>query len=474
MAQRGSTRQILLPPLVHTEVDDSEAFAPVAVELRNGKLSDIGTWVPRPGLAAWYAPLSQVPQNLRRVHAIIPEGPGYFALEGGRVFRILPSPSRVMPGRLLGGERPTWARYRENLILADGGPLFRLEVDNDFDFSAVAGEPGNAKFVVELDTYLILAGYDRLSFKWSDTNTFTVWPEANFNSLTDDGDEIKMLKVHRRELYFFLGKRIEVWFNAGTENTFQRRARIERGTPAGHSVVKANDTYYFLGDDRDFYELAGASPRVIPKQQPRQMRGLLNALNDPSEVYGFDFRKEGIIRWFAPSNGLVFAYDYVHDLFMLESMDVGGVHQMLPIASHGEIKGVTYVGAFEPTGEVRKWTTVANTDLGNRIRMVRRFKVALSGDGTTVRANRLRIRVERGREDNPFILNPKLLVRWAFDGGEPGTPEELKLGPIGQADPYLDILQLGYGRELDLELIESDAVPLHMTQAWITVEALGR
>ena len=472
MAQRGDTRQVLLPPTLHTEVAESEAFAPLAIELRNGRLTDTGAWVSRPGLAEWYAPTSQLPGNSRQVLMIIPDGPGYFTLRGGRIFRLTPTPARV-PGLLLGTQRPTWTHYRKFVVIADGGPVFTIEPAREYTLKKIAGAPPNAKFVVSLDTYLILAGQDALTFQWSDTNTLDVWPAENFNSLTDEGDSIKMLKVLRRELFFFLSKRIEVWLNVGGQNPFQRRARIEFGTAAGHSVVQANDRFYFLGSDGDFYVLEGTNPRVIPHGRPRQMRGILNSLPTLSDVYGYDFRREGVIRWFSPCSGNTFTYDYVRDVFSLDSIWRSGTHQLLPISGHAEVDGETYVGSYEPLGKIRKWTAAATTDLGEPIRMSRRFRVPLSPDGTLCRVNRLRFRVERGHADNLFIQNPLMLVRWALD--EQWIDFfEVPLGPIGDTNPYVDILALGSGRELALDIIETDVTPFRLTACWVTAERLGR
>ena len=87
------------------------------------------------------------------------------------------------------------------------------------------------------------------------------------------------------------------------------------------------------------------------------------------------------------------------------------------------------------------------------------------------RVNRIRFRVKRGMEGT-VPTEPKMVVNWKMDNG-PQETETISLGQVGEHDPYVDIHNLGVGREIELEIYETDAVDFVLTQANITLEPVG-
>ena len=323
-----------------------------------------------------------------------------------------------------------------------------------------------------------------------------------------------MMKVLGRELYFFMDHAIEIWVNIGGDSVFARRAVIPKGTRAGHSVVSANLTFYFLGEDRDFYVLEGGqAPTVISSLIHSQIRELAH----PEEVYGFDFRQEHCVRWFAPTDSRCFVYDYLNNVFF-EDDALGPDHwKFLPILSYMEYQGRGYIGDAEPTGHIYEWGPGHLTDDGTDIRVRRQFALTLSQDGLSRRVNRLRLRVGRSTPapQRPALPDPQdplglrlfpgrrlwltrypwlletderfhrnrtaeLLLRWRFDREGWAPYSRLRIG-AGRSrterlpeNTYLDVYNLGIGRELELELIETNAMQYVITHGYLTAESLLR
>lgn len=473
---RGQTLNVAMSPVPYPGLDPSETFAPRAITINNGRLTDAGNWTKRPGIG-----FAAQTDRLQPIWLLVPYLGGVAVNQTGNVYIMNPTPVARCTGFLRGSLRPTVANYAGTLIFCDGGEPQKLDYVKQA-LHGVEGSPPPGRFVGVLDTYLIIAGHSGMQFRWSDTNTFEVWPEENVNSCRDEGETLEMMKIFAGKIVFFLSRSIEVWASVGGDSTFVRQYRIERGTPAGHSVVIANDKVHFFGDDGQFYEVEGLQPKVLPQKAPDQLRGVLERVKNRSSIFGFDFPKEHVIRWTAPVEGITFVYDYKNDIFLTDSEWISGGEQRLRInAAMLYSDGEQYIGEIYPSGRVCSWSDQFSTDLGNEIRVQRTFTVALSDDGTTARINRARLRIRRGQGVPAPVLfgyggpNKALaLLRWRFDQGDYGPYQELDIGAIGETDPYIELARLGIGREVTFDLVETDSIEWLLTHLHLTVENLGR
>lgn len=477
---RGETKNVALTPIPYPGLDPLETYIPRVIDINNGRLTDAGNWVKRPGIG-----FAGFTDRFQPIWLLVPYYGGLAVNQTGNVYRMKPTPATGIAARATGGlkgtHRPTWVNYAGTVIFADGAAPQKLDAVK-FSLADLAGSPPPGRFIEVLDTYLILAGHNGMRFDWSDTNDPETWPAENFDACIEEGETLEMMKVFQRKLWFFKSESIEVWSHVGGDSTFIRGAVIDRGTPAGHSVVIANDTVYFFGDDGAFYRLEGLQPRMIPARAPDQLRGVLERVKNRSEIFGFDFPKEHCVRWIAPVEGVTFTYDYKNDVFLEDYEWISGGRQRVRInAAMLYSDGEMYIGETAPTGRICSWSDLWPTDLGQEIRVQRTFLVPLSSDGTTARLNRLRLRVLRGQgvpSPAPFGVggpNPaKALLRWRFDQEEWGPYQEIDLGAVGESNPYVDLHRLGVGREVTFDLVETDAVDWLLTHAFLTVENLGR
>lgn len=378
----------------------------------------------------------------------------------------------VTDGMLRGRVRPTWANANGQIVIVNGNMPIAVQARR---FRKLAGNPPKANFVAENQSYLILAAGDKdgVRFQWSSPADIDSWPAENFNEVLREGERIRMMLSLGHELWFFCDHHIEVWINIGGEGVWARQRIIRKGTLAGHSVVAANDTAYFLGDDRDFYVLDGDSPRVISAE----IRAELDKLTEVQNIYGFDFRAEHAVRWFAQTNEKCFRYDYLNQVF---SEDNTAIDSRLPFASHMELDGKTYLGDYTPTGLIYEWSQGYRTDNGTAIRVPRTMRVPLSADGTMAKVHRLRCRVQRergaGAKSGPntiFGIPAQILVRWRLDEKGWMPYRQLDLEKINMQRPFVDVHNLGVGREITLELVETFARKYLLTDVYLTVEGLS-
>ena len=232
--------------------------------------------------------------------------------------------------------------------------------------------------------------------------------------------------------------------------------------------------------------LNGFTPQRISAAYKRE----IGNLGTVSMMYGFNFSKEHVIRWFEPQSARCFTYDYVNQVFTEDNAWEHGEFTRLPIYAYAEIGGVPYVGDYNATGKIFRWGDDLYSDGdGNYIRLLRRLRVPLAQSqtnpykkdrpGVKCRVNKLQLRFKRG-SGGATTSTENLLVRWAFDEGAYTPYSNLAIGGDGDADPYVDVfdpngaMTLGVGRELKLEIVQMENVPHLMTHALITAEPMGR
>ena len=463
---RGQTKNIAIGPVGYKDLDPEEIFFPYHIDLRNGKLTKVGNWKKRPG----YVEQWDVTDNYA-VHLLIPESTGYAVNTEGQVYLLAGSigTATELTGQALAGTyRPTWANHNDLTIICDGGPPVKIEAG---DTALLGGSPVNARFCARISSYLLLAGHDPTEFVWSAVGNPENYTDSGtgFANIQKAGETIRNMKALRENLFFFKDKSIEVWVYLGGATPFVRQdgAWMNKGLGADDSVVQANDTFYWYGDDGDFYVRDGGQPRVISTAYRKE----LDALVDPSSMYGFDCRKESVIRWMAPTDGRCFVYDYVQGNFSEDNAWANGQFERLPINAYMELNKEQYFGDYEPTGKVYHWSHDHKNDNGSPIRVYRRFALIPFESGHRGRYNRLRFRFKRG--EGALGTTPEVFFRYRFDKEAWSAYEYLDMGVSGEHNPWIDTHNLGVGKEIEIEVVSTDDVDFILTHMNLTIRELG-
>ena len=252
---------------------------------------------------------------------------------------------------------------------------------------------------------------------------------------------------------------------------FARTQVVPKGTLAPYSVVNANGTFYWLGDDRKLYLLNGATPQVISQTMNEE----LFELPVTTDCYGLDFRAENAIRWFFPTHGRCFRFDYRLGAFSEDNSWQNAQFERLPVNSYMEVDSTSppLVGDYRPTGKIFTWTTDNDDDDGEPIRVYRKYALPLVPTGNKARINRLQFRVKRGSTREGFP-KPMFTLRYRLDRGEYKATRNYDLGAKGERDPYINVPNIGVAREIEMEIYESDATEFLLTNVNMTVRDLGR
>jgi hypothetical protein len=444
------------------DLRETETFAPAQIDMRNVRLTDAGNAFKRKGYSEWKDTTVEHP-----VIALIPENDGYAVTENGSIYTLGATVNNIYTSATW-NYLPTWTVYNNKIIVAYGAaPL----IIDGTSVNLLGGDPPLARFIETISSYTILAGYHPTEFTWSVPGN----PESY---IEDDGSgtaniqktgTIQNMIEYKDRLLFFKEREVEVWNFVGGSSPFVRYpgGKIFQGLGAVNSVVKANDRVYWFGHEGDFYVYEGGAARVLSDQ----MRRRLDEMAHPEELIGYDIRKENIIMWLNPVDGLTLLFDYSKNQWLEDARwDAGW--QSLPFKSYMELNRKQYFGSRNCDGLVHEWSESYRDDNGTPIRVYQRFKAALSPRGYPVRIDNLLLRRE-GSMATATVTAPVVDVRWRFNKGTWSHSKHVSLGAVGKHDPYAAKLwQLGLGRDFEMEIVATDATDFVMTNATITFQEM--
>jgi hypothetical protein len=453
---KGNTIEIPLTPQINKDVEE---FERIQVDARNGRITDADNFVKRAGYSQKWDIAADFPINL-----LIPKG--YAISSEGTIYildAILGTAKEIKSTATL-SRRPTWIQSENGIILAYGGVPLLLDGSSVTNLSTAAPQ---GWYISSIGTYVIISGHHDTEFRWSGPDAPTSWPAANFTNIEPTGTLLFQLE-HKKRLYFFKETEIEVFGFTGIDPPFRRQTGLtmDVGLGARESVIKTDDTFFWYGDDGSFYVFDGSNPRRLSDSYGQDMLKMNNA----SELVGVHISKEKLVMWINPTDGKTYIYDYKRGSW-IEDNEWNNGWQSLPFLSYTEIGGKQYFGSRALDGLIHEWSTEFEDDNGRPIRVLRRVSIPLTQSGNSGRVNRARFR-RKGGVANSSEAAPVFMVRTRLDDGNWRHYDDLTMGTEGQFNPYVDLSSIGIGKELEIEITETDATDYLMTDVILTVQEL--
>jgi hypothetical protein len=472
MAIRGQTKNVALDPKVQKNIDPKETLLPYSIDLRNGKLTDAGNFKKRPGFGEW-----KDVSVLKSINMLIHEDSGYCSTSDGRVFSLGKNIIELTGVTRSGAYRPIYSVFNNKYIIVDGGTPIKISLLTDgFDTSLLGGTPPAARFIATIGAHVLLAGQlnDKKEIRFSDINNEESYESTTSGSfwVKNDGQIIRNLKVINEVIYIFKDHSIETWIYIQSDaSNFirQQGGWIDTGCSADYSVVEANNTVYWFGDDYRFYELRQGQAAVISAEMDQYVLDTIKT----DDMYGFDFVKENSVVWILPSVGKCFVFDYKYRrLYEYNTWDHGQWEGM-PINSYMELNGKQYIGDYDPTGKIFEWSHKFKSDNGKPIRVYRKFAIRPSQRGNMARLNRMGFSFDRGVGT---ASEPKPVMFWRYrtDHGDWMNYQDVLLGRGEDNSPYVEVFPGGVGRDFEFELVATDNVDVLMTNMDVTFQEMSR
>lgn len=184
-----------------------------------------------------------------------------YVVSGNGLFSVDSDGSPTLLGTI-GGDGPVRmsGNYTEVCIAAGGvGYVWSggdLQTPVPFSVSDTLYADGYILWIIEdSEQFIISALDDALTYDAADIASVEGFPDNIVGAIND-----------HREQQFFGENSTEIYYNSGNAAfPFERQgnAFIERGCFDGNSIVKMDNTVYFVGDDRIVYALSGYQPQRV-------------------------------------------------------------------------------------------------------------------------------------------------------------------------------------------------------------------
>lgn len=387
-----------------------------------------------------------------------------YAVSGGNLYSIDSTGTPTVLGGTISGNDPvSMADNGTQLCIVNGA--FGYIYSTDLGFQLITDENFHAaKTVTFFDNYFV--------FDWMGTNQFfisgtldgTTYNALDFASAEVSPDYVVAIINQQENLLIFGQNTIETWYDSGSINfPFNRYdgATIERGCVASLTVLKEDNSVFFLGNDLVYYRLNGVIPVRI---STHAIEHAWTQYPTQSDAFSFSYTWEGhkfIVLTF-PSGNATWVYDIATNLWHeRESFAENGSSQLRWRGNcHTVCYGKNLVGdAF--SGNIGFLDNSTFTEFGNPLRAMLIGPVVHS-DRHRVFMSRFELDVETGAGVTVGQgSDPQIMLNWSDDGGRKWSDLQLwrSSGAIGAYRKRLRWLRLGQFRQRVMKVTISDPVP---------------
>jgi hypothetical protein len=316
-------------------------------------------------------------------------------------------------------------------------------------------------------------------FSWDGTNKFfisnsldgTTYSGTDFASAEVAPDNVMAIVNQQENLLIFGQQTIETWYDAGAVNfPFLRidGGTIERGCAAALSLVKEDNSVFFLGDDRIKYRLDGTLPRRVSQHA---IEGAWQKYSSVSDAYSFSYTWDGhkLVVLTFPAANATWVYDISTGLWHeRESRDMNN-------NSYGRWRGSCAVNAYNKiligdafSGQLGFLDPNTFTEFGATM-VASMVGPSMNDDRKRMFFYNLELDMETGVGNTVDPgSNPQVMMDYSDDGGRTfSVPQSWRsLGAIGQ---YKQRVRwpgtLGQSRDRRFRVQISDPVPRRVIAA---------
>jgi len=160
----------------------------------------------------------------------------------------------------------------EPVMMADNGAQLGIQsantgyvLDGGVLYTGIVNLPSVSNLVY-IDGYFVWSIADSDQFIISGINDGLSYDPLDVATVEGDPDNIIGCVNDHRELQFYGGRTVEIWYNSGAADfpfARQGNAFIERGCADRNSIVKIDNSVHFVGEDKVIYRLNGYEPQRI-------------------------------------------------------------------------------------------------------------------------------------------------------------------------------------------------------------------
>lgn len=360
------------------------------------------------------------------------------------------------------------------ILLVDGsdgytftfsGSTFATIVDADFPANPIACDI--------LDNNFIVVNGGSQTFHTSPDGTS--WAAADFASAEASPDDLLSLIVDHQEIIFGGVKSVEVWYNSGDATfTFSRRSTIEIGVAATGGMCKADNSVFFLGNDRVVWRLNGYTPVRVSQHG---VEYAFSQMDTVSDCKMWSQKREGhVFIWLQfPTANQTWVYDVATSMWHRRAYrnSSTGALERHRANCYVSLNGVHLVGDYT-NGKVYELDMDAYDDDSDELSSIRVSGHVTHPDFHWVRHNSLTIDMESGVGTSTGQgSDPQIVLEYSDDGGRTWSAHlSRSIGAIGKTTTRVKWDRLGMSRDRVYRTTITDPVKRVMLGAALDMTAM--
>lgn len=354
---------------------------------------------------------------------------------------------------LAGSSRPVFAETAFRLVIAGGEAL--QDIDSTGASARLGGTPPDCSHVAALANRLFIddntssSTIGRIRYSGLGLIGAESWDALNLAAADARPDDIVALRENANELWAFGETSLQI-FEPDAIAVIAPGRTQNIGCSAAHSVVRVDDGFAWLDDQRRFVFSDGRGFEEISGA----IAGTLDGTTTVSDCYGYRVNTDqfDLIAWTFPSDGRTFVWQRDGGWSQWSGWTTNYGYTLFGAKSHfyWPSQNLHLVGLS--TGQIAQLDTSAYSDLGNTVKCEVRTGF-LSRETMARKVCRgLRLLLKRG------VGTGQIRVSWRDDGGEFGQPVVRTLGTTGDYNPVVELRGLGAYRQRQWRIEVSDAV----------------
>jgi hypothetical protein len=326
--------------------------------------------------------------------------------------------------------------------------------------------PTTVSFVAHINGFILALEDDTQKIFNSDLDDATSWAAAQVFQAESNPDKALSMATDQGLIYIWGEKTLEIWYPDGSTDVtpFSRQDVIPRGIIAKHSILRANNTWYWLNEERRLVYLNGTIAQSVSLPFDKAHHDLTDI--DDAECYLLT--EQG--RYFIVINFPTENRTHVYDIMLNQWYRWGYWDNRNAELDRSIWSCIVYMQAWgRHYGGSRLGddllTIDADTqdDNGRQIRPIEETGWITFGDTVEKQLPRLRLVLARGRvrlDDDDVTKSPTLIMQMRKNGESKwGNQHEIDMGALGDTYMFATINRLGQARSIQFRFYMTDAAP---------------
>ncbi len=386
-----------------------------------------------------------------------------YVVSGQRLYKVSSAgASTDVGGAILGTGNVSMSNNGLQLCIVNGAQGYIYSVAGGFQLiTDPAFNP--AKTVIFFDNYFVFDWFGTNQFFISNTLDGLTYDALAFASAEVSPDLVLAVLNQQENLLIFGQSTIETWYDSGDVNfPFNRYdgATIERGCAAPLSIIKEDNSVFFLGDDLIFYRLNGVVPVRISTHAIEWAWSQYPIVSDAT-IWTHTWQGHKFLVLTFPTGNATWVYDIATNLWH-ERISFNEFNESMGrwrVSCGIDIYGKILVGD-NYNGKVGFLDSSVSTEYGN-LSQAYMISPAIFSDKKRVFMNRFELDVQAGVGITVGQgSDPQFMLDYSDDGGQTWSGLQVwdSAGKIGAYRTRLRWLRMGNFRQRVLRLTISDPV----------------